>query len=195
MLISGKKKEIQDLREKARNLYASEVENDENPQKYLYQAYRREWKFYKIYQMLEKLALLGITLYTPQGSENWKRLMYATIIACLSFAIVVFTHPLMDPLEAWLDITSRCVCIGVLFIARCSMICFCVLMFVCAFARFANCCNCGIGLMLNLNVKIPTIAVNIIMIGANGVNLGMFVMLVVVGPIRYTVNFIVRSFQ
>lgn len=32
---------------------------------YLYQAYERRWRFYKIVQMLEKLFLVCITLYVP----------------------------------------------------------------------------------------------------------------------------------
>jgi hypothetical protein len=34
-------------------------------QMYLYQAYDRRWRFYKIVQMLEKLFLVCITLYVP----------------------------------------------------------------------------------------------------------------------------------
>jgi hypothetical protein len=84
------------------------VEQDENPQKYLYQAYRRRWKLYKIYQMFEKLALLGITLYVSQTKANtWRRLAGATGLASVSLIIVVIGHPLNDKWEAALDITSR----------------------------------------------------------------------------------------
>ena len=71
------------------------------------QAYRRSWKFYKIFQMAEKLVLLGVTLYIPASTSSWKRLTAATSIAFLAFIVVLFTHPLSDVLEAGLDVTSR----------------------------------------------------------------------------------------
>ena len=156
MAIKEKRKAIKEYETNAYNIYASGVEQDQNPQKYLYQSFRRRWKFYKIYQMMEKLALLGVTLYTPQANDKWKRLAYATAIAGFSCLMVVVGHPLMDKWEASLDVTSR----------------------------LANLCNSGIGLLLVLDVGIPTIAVNIIMIGVNGLNIGMFLFLIIVSPIR-----------
>ena len=104
-----KRKEITDSEEEKHNLYCNGVEADPNAQKYLYQAYRRKWKFYKIFQMAEKLALLGVTLYIPASTSSWKRLTAATSIAFVALVLVVLTHPLSDFLEAGLDVTSRCV--------------------------------------------------------------------------------------
>lgn len=124
------------------------------------QAYRRRWKFYKIYQMLEKLALLGITLYTPQtsfdSSKTWKRLAYATAVAGFGLALSVFSHAFQDTLEAGLDVTSR----------------------------FANLANCGVALIMAVGLHFPAYAINICMIGANGINVLMFIVCLTVGPIR-----------
>ena len=71
------------------------------------QAYKRRWRYYKIMQMVEKLALLVITLYTPSATREWTRLCAATCLTAVSSSIAVVTQPLGDTFEVTLDATSR----------------------------------------------------------------------------------------
>ncbi len=57
--------------------------------------------------MMEKLALLIITLYTPLPNERWKRLAVATALAGCNTFVAGVTQPLSDPLEVTIDFTSR----------------------------------------------------------------------------------------
>jgi hypothetical protein len=204
-LIKAKNEEISTLITNKHNLFASTVEQDENPQKYLYQvrlgwlafrflfrsrwvafllfvlsphqAYRRRWRLYKLYQMFEKLALLGITLYVSQTKANtWRRLAGATGLATVSLVIVAIGHPLNDKWEAALDITSRSVLpFRILHVSRFSTR---------NLNRLANAFNCGIGLIVELGLDFPAYAINICMISVNGLNIAVFIANIFFGPVR-----------
>lgn len=126
---------------------------------------------------MEKLALLGITLYTPESSAMYKRLSYATALAALSFLLALFFRPLNDPLEAWLDVTSRCASSSLAISLGVMMVLYSLL-------RLANMFNCGIGLITTAHWYFPPLAINICMIGVNALNMGLLVFVLLVGPIR-----------
>ena len=79
------------------------------------QSYKRRWRYYKIMQMFEKLALLCIALYIPRSESRWVRLAAASAVMGLSWIVITATRPLHDILEALMDIVSRYGRIGVFF--------------------------------------------------------------------------------
>ncbi len=121
------------------------------------QASKRPFRYYKIVQMVEKLALLIVTLYTPLDSKRWIRLAVATVVALTSSVVAVGGQPLGDVLEVTLDSTSR----------------------------LTNLANAGISLWLDLNPLLSSTLVNVVLIGANGFNLAAFLFVLLGGPVRY----------
>ncbi len=159
-----------------------------SPSRSKYQAYQRRWRYYKVIQMVEKLLLLGITMYTPAASSRWLRLFGATIIATVSFVIAVATQPFNDVLEVTLDATSRylhrrCHLLNIVLFSR-SLTPNDWALLLTTSTRCANLANAATALAMDVTASMPSLVIDIVLIATNGVNACAFCCVVLGGPIR-----------
>ena len=105
--------------------YAMKVRNWRSPSSYLYSAYTRKQRYFKLVQLLEKLLLLVITLYLlTLGSVQE---ILGTAVVGIFLGLTVIFQPFSDFMEDLMDIV----------------------------ARAANSLNAGILTMLKFNVDFP----------------------------------------
>ena len=77
------------------------------PGRYLYQAYERKWRHFKIITMLEKLSLVIITLFFAHGTLREIKMLVASATVGFFFLISATLRPFVDSKEDLMDIVSR----------------------------------------------------------------------------------------
>lgn len=115
------RKSIKNLKTDLKHMYAQSVNRTKTAQSYLYQAYGRKQRFYKVLQMFERLAFVVVTLFVPFALQRQIKLFIGDGIL---FVIgIVAMHPFADEWENIMDRFSRLtniinvsVAIGVTFV-------------------------------------------------------------------------------
>lgn len=98
----------QEAQDHLRRFYANEVRNNPMPQTYLFGAYERRFRYYKIFQMLQKVFVVLITVFLPSAAWASLRVILGTcLVGSFAFLSMVFT-PFNDALEDMMDIMSHC---------------------------------------------------------------------------------------
>ena len=99
------KKALKERRKLVKNLYAREAANMKLGQTYLFQAYSRKWRFFKILNMFEKFALVAIALFVPFATQQWVKLLIGDGLLILTSFLA--THPFGEWAENFMDRFSR----------------------------------------------------------------------------------------
>jgi hypothetical protein len=90
-------------------LWANEVLKNPLPQTYLYAAYEKKWRYYKILQMMQKLAVLVITDFVSQQDVAFLKMWAGTALQGVFTVLAVALRPFSDGFESLMDISSQVV--------------------------------------------------------------------------------------
>eukprot|EP00475_Leptophrys_vorax_P003855 TRINITY_DN1224_c0_g1_i1.p2 TRINITY_DN1224_c0_g1~~TRINITY_DN1224_c0_g1_i1.p2 ORF type:complete len:609 (-),score=179.42 TRINITY_DN1224_c0_g1_i1:77-1903(-) len=93
-------------REHLRKFYQNEVKNNPMPQTYLYAAYERKFRYFKILQMFQKLSVVVITMFIPTTITFLKVAIASGLLSSFTIVSVAF-RPFNDQYEDWMDIFSQ----------------------------------------------------------------------------------------
>ena len=81
--IKKQKEEIKELLVKQTDLYSQEVQANPKAQTYLYQPYSYKMKFYKIFSMMMKVALLCILLFVPPSVFTGGKMVFGAVVVLI----------------------------------------------------------------------------------------------------------------
>jgi hypothetical protein len=104
---SSKYKKLQkQSREHLRAFYVNEVKNNPMPQTYLYSAYERRFRYFKLFQMFQKVFIVLITIFIPDSVNVFKIALAAGVLTIFASISIAF-RPFNDKYEDWMDIVSQ----------------------------------------------------------------------------------------
>ena len=100
-------KSINEYEDYLQTLWSTEVAKNPLPQTYLYSAYERQFRYYKILQMAQKLFVIIITLFVPISWFTYIKPLAGTGIQGLFCVIAMVFRPFSDKFEDYMDIGSQ----------------------------------------------------------------------------------------
>lgn len=71
------------------------------------QGYTHGWRHYKLWLLVEKLALVSIPFFFPERWDDFIGYTVACVLLVGGLLFTSFTRPHVDALEFAMDITSR----------------------------------------------------------------------------------------
>jgi len=95
-----------EAKEHLRKFYQNEVKLNPMPQTYLYAAYERRFRYFKILQMFQKLLVVVITMFIPTVVSYTKVAIASGLLGAFSVISITF-RPFNDQHEDWMDILSQ----------------------------------------------------------------------------------------
>jgi len=95
-----------EAKEHLRKFYQNEVKNNPMPQTYLYAAYERRFRYFKILQMFQKLFVVVVTMFIPTVVSFMKVAIASGLLSAFSVISITF-RPFNDQHEDWMDILSQ----------------------------------------------------------------------------------------
>jgi hypothetical protein len=87
--------------------WAIEVAKHPLPQSYLYAAYERRFRFYKLFPMLIKLAIIVFTIFAPNSVWTCFKIVLALAVHGLFTMFIILYRPLHNAAENAMEITSH----------------------------------------------------------------------------------------
>jgi len=94
-----------ETRDHLRRFYVNEVKSNPMPQTYLYAAYERRFRYFKIIQMAQKLTVVIITMFVPSTVAVVKAGLCGGVLTTYVIVSAIF-QPFNDNLEDIMDIIS-----------------------------------------------------------------------------------------
>jgi Leucine-rich repeat (LRR) protein len=147
---------IKRLKKQLKQFYFNRVNQNRSPQTYLYAAYERKWRYWKLYQMAVKLILIVIAFFLPQLFFGAFKYILANILIIGYAAIAFGARPFNSSLEDAMDLTSH----------------------------LANSVNALFALLLGVNTVSNTLATGVL-ICVNVLVLAVFIFALIISPILY----------
>lgn len=85
------KKKLRDAIEHLDTFWANEVALNPVPQTYLYGAYQRRFRYFKLFQMFQKLAIVCVSLFVPASAfENASLILSNAFVASAAVLAIMF---------------------------------------------------------------------------------------------------------
>lgn len=149
------KTRVKELNKTLGNFYASMVKQNPKAQAYLYAAYERKFRYYKIIHMLEKISLIIVAAFVGLDSASLRTAASNVVVGAIAlFALIA--RPFNDGMEDAMDV----------------------------FSRITNTVNVFLAYAL-LETKIGIGFSSTILMGLNVMNLGLFGFNMIFSPIRH----------
>ncbi|CEO96342.1 hypothetical protein PBRA_005013, partial [Plasmodiophora brassicae] len=150
------KKKLRDAIEHLDTFWANEVALNPVPQTYLYGAYQRRFRYFKLFQMFQKLAIVCVSLFVPASAfENASLILSNAFVASAAVLAIMF-RPFQDKYESVLEIASQ----------------------------VANTSNLLVAMLIAMGL-LPGVAAFLLLFAFNGLALGVFAFSLLAAPIRF----------
>jgi Leucine-rich repeat (LRR) protein len=101
------RREIEQLREDLHVFYFNKAVVNKTPQTYLYAPYRRRHRYFKIFNMFQKLLIVVVTLFVPNSFYANAKLLFSSCILGLGMLTSQFARPFSDGFENVLDLSAQ----------------------------------------------------------------------------------------
>ncbi len=87
--------------------WAAEVVKHELPHAYLYAAYEHRFRYYKMFHLFQKLAIVVITYFIPTGPYAYMKTVIGTGFQGVCFLVALVCRPFNDYLNDAMDVASQ----------------------------------------------------------------------------------------
>ena len=101
------KKKLTEAYDHLDTFYANEVANNPVPQTYLYAAYERRFRFFKLLQMFQKLAIIIVTIFVPKELFSSAKLIVGNAVVGFFALLTLMSRPFQDDFEDVMEIFSQ----------------------------------------------------------------------------------------
>ncbi len=101
------KAQIKKLTAALDKLYVDKATHNLCPQSYLFAAYERPFRYFKIGQMLQKFLIVALTLYVPTSVWANAKIVASNVVIIIFAATTILTRPFHDTVEDVMEIFSQ----------------------------------------------------------------------------------------
>lgn len=101
------KKQIDRLQKDLKDYYFNKATSNKLPQTYLYAPYERRYRFFKIFQMFQKLLIVVVSMFFGNWAFSQFKMLSATSVVGVFAIVNAITRPFNDNFEDVMEILSQ----------------------------------------------------------------------------------------